>query len=854
MLGDRLREQASRVEQLEEENSELVAELGSIRRLRDGDNSAPQGDARQAETVDFNEYQRIKAMLAKSDEDYAKVVFARQVLESKLRYYKVMTKQWREYTEKWILKYPKKQLKSFGTPEILPTKSVGDPRSSSAPAPPSIPNCVTPVSDNSRSISPCPGADDARLYKSSPHSHSGRPKLLSDRILATQRAISNVRKVSSGDITEASDESPPRQANHPMNRGNNSIKDCSPDIKRKELGDDQGDESPIIVLERSLKRKGPASKHEDAKPSTALPKNEPLSSSPVPTPASLRMGGPSDSLDLDDIGGHIHTPRKRQKMEQLRVQSSLMLSKVNKDSRKVLDDMNQRSCVETSAIKGGTSQQIAAVDGPPSLHSLELRKDGGEYNDEEGQRQLRKAFFRNQQQAHNKRVHERLDGTRRTSNNSNTYSRRLMDASLPEQSHPTLPKTPAMNALAIRATEDPPKTRAPQGRRETESRRADPTDTAAPSILQPMDPNAHVLPRTNSKPANQKPLHLLSGHDRGAAYVAALAEDGDNSPSTSNKPKAKKSDSMVSFEKASKVPDPHHRLGTLLSGPSTPRSLLGSNVHNLVSPRRLTSSGKRDDGHVYIGNTKAPAKLSPLPAKRSIPESGAEKTTNSKQYGNDNPLMDKGNKPAQSTVDASIAKPSSHRPPSVDPPADDQPEHEPLRARPLDRLRIENFKLNPAHGDYAYHESIRKHDEKQMASGCTDRNCLRCKDMRKFIENSGYTNVPGQKNTEETDRRLIEDYLGDGDNSRRRVEKMSTEERKQILLQAKTKQFADKFGKHRSHFGRAPSPVDFWNTDFPSTQEHERNREAARLREREKVEEMYWEASRKGGRYVFADE
>ena len=68
------------------------------------------------------------------------------------------------------------------------------------------------------------------------------------------------------------------------------------------------------------------------------------------------------------------------------------------------------------------------------------------------------------------------------------------------------------------------------------------------------------------------------------------------------------------------------------------------------------------------------------------------------------------------------------------------------------------------------------------------------------------------------------------------------------------RQFADRFGKHRTLFARAKSPVGFWDVGFPSTQEEVQNREKARGRGREVVEERYWEAMRKGGMWVFADD
>ena len=59
---------------------------------------------------------------------------------------------------------------------------------------------------------------------------------------------------------------------------------------------------------------------------------------------------------------------------------------------------------------------------------------------------------------------------------------------------------------------------------------------------------------------------------------------------------------------------------------------------------------------------------------------------------------------------------------------------------------------------------------------------------------------------------------------------------------------------HRQAFQRAREPPGMWEVDFPSTQEEAEMRVLADKMEREKVEERYWEASRRNGRWVFADE
>jgi len=98
---------------------------------------------------------------------------------------------------------------------------------------------------------------------------------------------------------------------------------------------------------------------------------------------------------------------------------------------------------------------------------------------------------------------------------------------------------------------------------------------------------------------------------------------------------------------------------------------------------------------------------------------------------------------------------------------------------------------------------------------------------------------------------LLEDYLGD---EAYRLGSMSIDEKKQLWLEAKTQDLANRFGRHRHRFARRPSPVGYWNPDFPSTQEIEKTKEEGQKAERKQVEERWREAMRGGGRWLFRDE
>ncbi|KAG9574722.1 SAE2-domain-containing protein, partial [Aureobasidium melanogenum] len=176
------------------------------------------------------------------------------------------------------------------------------------------------------------------------------------------------------------------------------------------------------------------------------------------------------------------------------------------------------------------------------------------------------------------------------------------------------------------------------------------------------------------------------------------------------------------------------------------------------------------------------------------------------------------------------------------------PEHEPLRARPLHRLNLDDFRVNPKTGGqlgYAYRESVRKREEKKCLPGCTREEC--CGAIRRFIAAGG---LP--QDTSLTDDELtLQGYLGAGYVST--IHEATAQERQKMLIEARAKAFADLHGKHREIWQRPQTPPGFWRTEMPTTQELEQDWEEARKRDRKKVEERWREAMR-GGRYVFRDE
>jgi len=342
----------------------------------------------------------------------------------------------------------------------------------------------------------------------------------------------------------------------------------------------------------------------------------------------------------------------------------------------------------------------------------------------------------------------------------------------------------------------------------TVSKSAGPLETRSQSgPLHDLSPNTPTLPRTSAAPVTSgKKLD----HSRGAAAVHVLSEDGDNTRRGFKKPR---------IDETTPKALGTGRLNGLLEGtsPQVDRTIL--------SPRSAPGAVRRKRD--WLDNTVS-EQLEKYAVARSV-EKPVSRITRTVR---DKPLPR-----------AAIARYNDK-----DDPGDILPEHEPLRARPLHRLNLEDFRVNPkVSGElgYAYRESIRKREEKKCLPGCTREEC--CGAIRRFIAAGG---LP--QDTSLTDDELtLQGYLGSAYASV--IHSATGQERQKMLLEARAKAFADTHGKHREVFQRNRTPPGFWRTEMPSTQELEQDWEEARKMDRQKVEERWREAMR-GGRYIFRDE
>ncbi|KAG9195787.1 hypothetical protein G6011_00908 [Alternaria panax] len=171
-----------------------------------------------------------------------------------------------------------------------------------------------------------------------------------------------------------------------------------------------------------------------------------------------------------------------------------------------------------------------------------------------------------------------------------------------------------------------------------------------------------------------------------------------------------------------------------------------------------------------------------------------------------------------------------------------------LRDRPVNELGVKDFKPNPEYNQgysYAFSETVRKRGDRMCLPGCTNPQCCGST-FRAFAE----VQAPLSPLEEEE---LLEDYLGDA-YSNMQLTQMSSEERQELVLQARTKKLAKESGKHREAYERRRTPPGFWRVDFPTTQEQQEDREHAKEQEKAIVQERWLEAHRRGGKWIFRDE
>jgi hypothetical protein len=354
------------------------------------------------------------------------------------------------------------------------------------------------------------------------------------------------------------------------------------------------------------------------------------------------------------------------------------------------------------------------------------------------------------------------------------------------------------------------------------------------TVLQPVDTN---LPSANGPRiwSEQKPPNKSERRSRHA--LDSVAEDGDESLRLVPRRGQVKQASRVQLTQASTSMDNvliHRRLDDLLERP--------------LRPRHPLHIRKKNGTIADVGPDQRDISRDPfIQASGAVKE--ASKSSEPTESAIGRPSISVGDRENSEVSPQEGSRSHSFR---VRDTMAIHSEDEPFRARPLHRLGLRHFKINPNVNqglDFAYDTVVRRKDERKCISGCTRPGCCREK-FRAMARLAGPPTTTDGSNDGEEEQKMLEHYLGE---EKHLLDQLSAEERQSLLHEARARRMANLYSKHRHDHQRPSTPPGFWRTDMPNTQELEHDREEANNLEREKVKERYREAMR-GGMWKFADE
>lgn len=645
------------------------------------------------------------------------------------------------------------------------------------------------------------------------------------------------------------------------------------------LEDDDSD-LPVLISERPLKRKrSPITKKtttgEIQRSEPQASKNNPIHiksdpglGSPTTSIANQRTTILHDSLDLDEIEDRHLTPRRRRSFfNQNRRKSSgdLYPTTVTENGITLPDSWSDQIDVESYNCQPGSwNEKLGEI--PLIRNKAFYKKKGEEYAkklmEEEALRQraqlessqgfplwLQSNKYAKvaQQHFHNQRTHDKRaslisapqEPLRSGPMNSNLDTTKIASPTCSPQVQAREIDNKTVNPIACdKFHESSPSSRLKSGLSKA--------PLITPTALKPKDPNVFATPGKSGLPASKARYKSRRPENHSTAMISYMAEDGEAFNIASDSMVGTRAGDKAAVEH-SRAPDMFKRLDRLLHGQPYPKTS--------PIPREPDAKLKNfPSAALTLPNTPSlQLNKKRVPTPTSLPNH-LPKTGN---------IMDQFDKPRIGHSNEKNPLPCKNA--TMTDPDKVPSEYEPLRMRPVDSLCPQDFKVNPSHNQGYSHpfvEVVRNRDQRKCIPGCTRPNCCGSA-LRKAIEIGGYApprtsrlsnpTTPRDINAEEQeeDQRLLEEYLGD-DSSQ--LENMSSAERSELLLKAKTEKFANQHGKHRHVYGRGSTPPGFWDADMPTTQQALEYRKAAAAMEREKVKDMYREAMRHNGRYKFRDE
>lgn len=581
--------------------------------------------------------------------------------------------------------------------------------------------------------------------------------------------------------------------------------------------------SPDIVEVISVRHIGKRKHHSQAAntPVARRIKVEDLASSPVGLASFHNL---HESVDLDDIGAKVITPRKQKRLRELaRKGSNLGTS----SQSSVLDDSRSQSRTNSSELTQSTSPILPSLKGRESS-ILQPRSTNKQIlprtSDDKATKRRRVASDKAVGELMEDGVVANIitpEALKATAGAIQNIQEKILSGLLAKPSPPRVVLTPGGG---------------PSGQQEQSSRNAAVKVTT----------QQYTITGLASRVSPQKRLSPIKQHIAPCLPASAFKAAGQNGIS---RPSSRSSRGSVAPEIISSKPH------STRSSAEPNRSPAKSEVGGHEAPSRPSS---RDSGLDFID-------LPTVSTRPRMAELFNQKPTTSKVTPARQTHMNRGyfsgspSRGSAETSKLSTAKPSTakrqklQRDVFVAESHDVNPEDEPLRLRPLISLTVQDFRINPTYNQgekHAYHEVVRGKEARKCLQGCTKPGCCGHK-FRVLAQMSRNPDMPLTASQEEEDQRLMEEHLGDNAYKLRNMDKF---EREEVLLQARTRDLANKHGKHRHAYERRASPPGFWDVDFPTTQEQQQDRLKAREQERQEVERRYQEAMRPGGAYLFRDE
>ena len=854
--------------------------------------------------VSYEEHESLKG-------DYGKLVVSHKTLQEKYRRAKEISKAWRKYDDKQKLRQAERRMRTEIMDDLRHT-TISDEGHGHIESPQS-PNCSNETVYTPGSLrvipKPCSSGREAiasvsqvQRYEMSDAKPAAYVEIdQGDQPVNGPAANGVSADIGQGDVTQKSDESTDPQVELQLQRKSPQEEDLEgrvPDVPQA----DECSDFPVVISERPVKRKRPIPAgmkngvkfHEDC----AMPpgcvtkpirvKSEQNSSSPVVQVGLDGLEEVQDTLDLDEVGDRALTPRKRRRLQQLRIRSQGVNLAASSATQSDTEQQVNMGYEDTGAEYGDERATMVGDEDDHNDHRLsrdmayfaKLGEEHGQKLWEEEQRNVKtrqdaqatldatvpKRLRESQkvtlarQSLHNHRAHARhakaVEGQQAQFGN-------FQEATPPQQARHghglgTVIQRKVGSEQAARASSEPIEALKLEKQLNSATKSG---HVIRPAVLRPTHPNAQLLPRTSEQPIKKR-SQPPSRRDRGAAQIPSLAEDGeggDNADEATEIMREKRITDGSKLSRNQKAVDLHYRLDTLLAEPSPEKPPLASeNAEKPFTSLNGAGSTKAQSFGYNISRRKTNGKASVTTdiEASSTPQLVVQRNK-ALQF---RPQLPNGQLGYPTPTTLIAKRPPPQHLPAAGAPSAELPEDEPLRAHPLRRLRLDDFKINPACNqgyDYAFDEVVRNRDQRKCLPNCTRPECCGTK-FQKLVELGGFVTPrkPGLWSSSPVDEgeeevRLLEEYLG---YDRTRINGLPEDEKRRLVNQAKANQFANEHGRHRQAYERNPSPPGFWRTDMPTTQELGEDREAAQQMTRRKVEERLREAMRPGGRWMFRDE